>query len=301
MKEKIVHVLYLLVGIHCLFANVAQAQSCPDGSAIQNGSAIQSSLNAIAATGGKIPLPCGCWALSQTLVMPSNTALEGAGHCTILYGPNAGTSIIGDYNARRYGIAVRDLTIDGRGPSATQDGYIAIDFRNVSLGRVRDVYIEDVQTGIEITTTSSQNGAYYNVIQDSVIIASNTGIEILEGANENIVRGGKIQSSGAVPTMTTGVWLRNVNNNKIEDVAIEALCRSFSAVSPCSRGVRVDTGAVSTKIVGIRAENIDLGVHLATGSSDTVGLGVYCSVTTTPRKSDVSSYRWIGTGCGTEN
>jgi hypothetical protein len=117
--------------------------------------------------------------------MPSHTALEGEGTCTVLYAPAAGTAIVGDYNARRYGLAVRELMIDGRAPGATQDGYIGIDFRNVSLGRIRDVYIEDVQTGILVLATAPSNGAYYNVIEDVTITASVDGIEILGSGNHD--------------------------------------------------------------------------------------------------------------------
>jgi polygalacturonase len=113
--------VWLLLLTAALLAGIAAratAQSCSAGSAIQ------SQLSALAATGGKVSLPCGWWTLTQTLVMPSHTALEGEGACTVLYAPAAGTTIVGDYNARRYGLAVRELMIDGRAPGATQDGYI---------------------------------------------------------------------------------------------------------------------------------------------------------------------------------
>jgi hypothetical protein len=271
-----------------------QAETC------QSGGSIQQQLDAVASTGGEVSLGCGCWILTQTLTMPSYTILEGQGRCTVLYIAGHGTGILGSYEKRNYGLVVRDLAIDGKAPGATKSGYIAIDFRNVSAGRVRDVYIDNVETGVLITATFPGSGAYYNVIEDAMINASVDGIEILTGGNENIIRGGKIQSIGVPgqPTMKTGIWLNDVTNVKISGTSIEGLCRSDTVDSPCSRGIRVGPSAVSTKIDGVRVERADIGVHLEAGSVDTVGIGPYCSDASLPLKADSLSYRWIGSSCG---
>jgi hypothetical protein len=88
---------------------------------------------------------------------------------------------------------------------------------------------------------------------------------------------------------------------KIEGTSIEHLCRSFSSTSPCSRGIHVGSGATATKIEGVRLEGTDIGVHLDTGSTDAVGVSQYCTNNTLDRKNDVTSYRWIGTACGSEH
>ncbi len=283
----------------------ASAQSCAAGSVIQT------QLNALVSTGGKIDLPCGCWTLSTTLTMPTHTTIQGRGTCTVLYAPPGGTAINGDYNTRKYGLAVRDLLIDGRPSGATQDGYIGVDFRNVSSGKIRDVYIQNFQTGVLVWATplppgslpgTPENGAYYNVIEDVHISASVSGIELLSGANDTIVRGGKVSSLGppGPATMHTGIWIRDNSNVKIDGVAIEPLCRTSNPGIPCSRGIRVDAGTYSANIHSVRFEEVDIGVQIDSGSQYTRVLAGYCTALTTPYVDQSNSFRWVGLGCGAE-
>lgn len=198
--------------------------------------------------------------------------IVGQGPGTIIQGPGAGQSVIaGVRNSvdRQFSLGLRDLVIDGRG------GYLGVDFRNVSNARIRDVTIRNVQTGIFLS-----GECYYNVIEDTGVDATTSGIEISGGANENTIRGGRVTS-----TRGPAIWVKDANNNQISGPALELV----------SVGIRVGPGALATKIMGGRIEAAEVGVWLEDGSEQTVICPPpYLSNVTEPKRLQTQNYWWYG-------
>lgn len=132
--------------------------------------------------------------------------------------------------------------------------YIGVDFRYVSTSRVRNVKIDHVQIGVLLYQT-----AYYNVVEDVIVDSTVECFEVVDGANENILRGGKCQNAGAPARGGIGIWLRNVDDVKIFGTSFENL----------DIGIKVDTGADTTSIFAPRLENMNYGIRLLGGATKT--------------------------------
>lgn len=225
---------------------------------------LQSMIDALPPEGGEVKLGCGTYS-GAIISIPSDVAIVGSGPCTVI------PSVRGKDNStvRRYSIRIENLVIDG---SIDGNQYIGVDFRNVSTGRVDNVKILNVQVGVLLYLDS-----YYNVLQDLIIDASSECFEVIDSANENIIRGGRCQSSSVTRT-GIGLWVRNVNNVKVFGTSFENL----------DIGIKVDNGSIGTSIYAPRFENMNCGIKLMNGSQDT---GIFSSY-----KSNITSGFCIDSG-----
>ena len=216
-------------------------------------STLQDQINAVASTGGEVKLPCGLFQ-GTTVVMPSNVALVGSGPCTVV--PSISTQATPA--ARKYGIRIENLTIDG---SIDGNQYIGVDLRNTSVSRVRNVSVRNVQYGVLLYQSS-----FYNSLEDLVIDATVQCFQIIDGANENTVRGGRCQHASA-QKIGTGAWMRNVNSVKIFGTSFENL----------NVGISVDEGTEGASIFSPRLENMNCGIQISLNSSRTSIFHIYAS------------------------
>lgn len=216
---------------------------------------LQAQIDALPNVGGEIKLPCGDYTNGDTVAqvfLPSDVALVGSGACTVVPPITAKNNTV-----RKYRLRIENLTVKG----TSTNNYIGIDFRNVSASRVRNVVIENVQYGVLLYLD-----AYYNVIEDAIIDIKSQCFQIVDGANENIIRGGKCQhESGQRVLSSIGMWVRNANSVKVFGTSFENL----------GDGIKLDTGALGTVIVGPRFENMVCGIDLMQGSDRTSILGIY--------------------------
>lgn len=233
----------------------------------------QAAVDALRETGGVVAIPCGRHVLPAPLRLWDRVTIRGNGPCTILEGPLGLNIIESAYPSERHeSISVESLVLQG-GPS-----YIAVDFRNVSASRVRDVIIRNVRVGVYLAGM-----AYYNVLEDLNVTASEVGLEIRAGANENTIRG------GAVHEASYGIWIQNVSNVQVFGTSFEG-----SATRRMGTAVLIDTGAVATKVIGSRIEAADVGVVVKAGATQTMIFGIYMESVTTRRVLETNQYWWYG-------
>jgi hypothetical protein len=236
----------------------------------------QAAVDALRETGGIVAIPCGRHVLPAPLRLWGKVTIQGHGPCTVLEGP-AGQNIIetATPNDRQHYIAVRDLWLVGGGAGS----YIGIDFRNVSRSHVRNVQVENVRVGVLLYLT-----AYYNVLEDvAVTEVGEAAFEILDGANENTVRGGRVDTAGY------GLWVRNVSNAQVYGTSFENITGS---------AILVDYGAWATKVIGSRIEAANTGVNIFPNTRQSVFVGIYMTNVTVPRRINAAAgtydYWWFG-------
>lgn len=208
---------------------------------------LQDALDALPSSGGVVELPCGTFDENGALVlMNDNVTIRGSGPCTVI------PQVTGVRNSwdRQYSLRVESLIVDGN----LSNGYIGIDFRNVTGARIRDVSVRNVVTAIFFS-----GDALYNLVEDSFLGASSTCLEILNGANENTVRGGKCQAA------QIGALIYGANNVSIERMAFEVV----------STAVHLGRDARATKLFGLRIEDADIGIDQRRGADQTVMIGIY--------------------------
>jgi hypothetical protein len=205
-------------------------------SAGQPSPTVQQRLDALAATGGVVQLPCGTFS-GPALAIPNSVALVGSGPCTEIP-PVSGTV---NQTTRMFNVRNENLTIDG---SLIADPYIAIDFRRISASAIRNVRMINVRTCVLLSTF-----AYYNLIEASFCSASETGIEVwtplaTEGANQNMITGGKIDAPVAL-------WIHNANGVGVFGTSLEG-----PSVVECRRLTGEYFGA---NFHGVRCEGATFG------------------------------------------
>ena|SRR5688572_5897648 len=217
---------------------------------------IQTQIDALPSTGGEIKLGCGIFN-EPAIALRDDVALVGSGACTVVP-----TITVANNTTRRYRVRIENLMVDG---SIDGTQYIGIDLRNVSLGRVRNVQIKNVQTGVLLYQT-----AYYNTLEDLIIDATTDCYEILDGANENILRGGRC-GNGGTTRLGIGMWVRNAGDVKVFGTSFENL----------NVGVKLDTGAYGTALYSPRIENVNRGIEMLAGSDRTGMFHPYIAVAST--------------------
>jgi hypothetical protein len=237
-------------------------------------SGIQDQINALPSIGGEIKLGCGTFN-EPPIALRDDVALIGSGACTVV--PRI---TVANNSSRHYRVRIENLMVDG---AIDNSHYIGIDLRNVSLARVRNVQIRNVQTGVLL-----YKDAYYNVLEDLIVDATVDCFEVIDGANENILRGGKCQSASAT-RVGTGLWVRNADDVKVFGTSFENL----------DVGIKLDTGAAGTAVFAPRLENANVGVYIRAGSIKTGLFQLYASdvgssVTSDPGLGDPADYQVIG-------
>ncbi len=226
--------------------------------------AIQAAADAADANnGGIVYHPGGDCFITSALELGDNTRLIGAGREVSSITGNLDTGMIRskDIAQTHYRLSVESLLLDNT--DYTTNGGKGIDFTKVWYGVIRDVYIQNAQTGIRIS-----GPAYYNEIINVSMDTLREGIIMVALANENHVWGGRIH------TCSTGIYLDDVSNVQIYGTALEG----FNIIG-------VDIGFAnwcsSPKLVGLRLESLNrTGVRLGTLSHG-VFVGLYFQALTT--------------------
>lgn len=216
---------------------------------------LQDQITLLKTKGGEVKLPCGTFNEPHVTIY-SNVALVGSGPCTVI--PPVVSNA--EKTLRKYSIRIENLTVDGDLDGAGK-GYIGIDFRNVSTSRVRNVQIKNVDYGFLL-----YESAYYNVFEDAIIDARLQCFQIIDGANENIIRGGRCQNALGLKS-GTGLLLRNVDDIKVFGTSFENL----------DIGIDIDSGAVGSSIFSPRLERMNCGVRINNGSGKTSIFHIYPS------------------------
>ncbi|HKA45267.1 MAG TPA: hypothetical protein VKF40_24995 [Burkholderiales bacterium] len=184
---------------------------------------------------GLMQLPCGSY--PGFMLLEDGAVLRGSGICTVI----GGVAGVRNSTTRQYRFRVEDLMIDG----ALANGYIGIDFRNVSHSVVKNVWIIHVLTGVFV-----YNLALYNAFENVTISLSPDpefaggidGYEIIRGpdsgANQTTIIGGAV--GGPAPI---GVYQRGSDFLTIIGTAFEGVktCFDQQNFGFSMLGVRCDT------------------------------------------------------------
>ena len=158
---------------------------------------VQELIDAAAAPGGsrEVKLAPGYYPGPQIL-LPGGCALIGSGHSTVVP-PVRPPSL----NDRTYGQRLEHLSIDGDILEGSSP-YIAIDWRRITNGIIRDVVTRATPNGVLLAYE-----CYYNLLEQVFPDASVDSFEIYAGANSNTIIGGK----GTGPA--TGIAIQIINSN----------------------------------------------------------------------------------------
>lgn len=217
---------------------------------------VQGIVNSLPAGGGEIKLGCGTFN-GPKIALPDFVRLVGSGSCTRIPPVISLNNTPGATVQHNQGIVVENLRIDG----SLSDGYVGVDFKNVLLGKIRDVTIENVDVGVAVYGVSG----YWNVVEDVTVDAREECFRIMNGANEVTLRGGKCQSAVSPNRHGKGVFIQDVNNTKVFGTNFENV----------EAGVVLGVGALNTVITGIRLENNSCGYWVESQSQKTQVFGSY--------------------------
>lgn len=215
--------------------------------------AIKKAIAALPANGGIVCFPPGIFKVSETLKFGSSVIFQGAGaRAATVIKSNLQAAVFQskDSRALHYSVHFRDLKID----NTTKDNAngIGIDFTNVKLGGIRNVYVLNAETGILLS-----HQAYYNDFFSPIIMQAMTGIKMIGGANENRTFGGKIDH------VQVGIKMDSVTNPQVCSTSFE----NFSI------GIEMGpANVVSPKVIGCRFENTSLsGIGIAISAKTQAG------------------------------
>lgn len=161
------------------------------------------------------------------------------------------------------GIKIRDIFLDNTTP--TNAGVIGIDFQGVIVSEVRDVRIDNVETGIRVGGNSFC--ACYNSFYNVQVVTVDTGVNFSTTANKNYWFGGTVQPFG-----TGGVgFLLGGASNSLFSPDIQNFSGGFG-IDVTTAGHGIYDPYLETGGTGIR-----LGVNATTGSI--LGGGNFSSLT----------------------
>jgi len=213
-----------------------------------DGTADEVQINAALADQSIVHLRPATYTISSSIKMNDDNMLIGSGWDTIIQANLASDSLIEsiDPSNRKYNFVIQDLKIDNT--SSANGSSIAINLTKVTLAKLRNLYISNVETGVKISGT-----AYYNELISCSVVTAVNGIYIESGANENHIWGGKVDST------TTGIYIDNVSNIHLEAVSIENFTTGIS-VAPSN-------ATTFTKIIGCRIEDDGDATGITIGSS----------------------------------
>lgn len=164
-----------------------------DGDQIQ----INQAIAALPASGGSIFLTEGTYYLDDSIVLPNNVKLSGAGDATVItVNNNFGTGrqfiVNSDTVNGNTGIIIEHLKIDGNRANNGANGMTGIRFTNVGSGSgssaVTGVVITNTKfvnlTGIMIEMTTSSNNTFSNNVFS---YGASNGININSGVNNRVI------------------------------------------------------------------------------------------------------------------
>lgn len=183
---------------------------------------IQTAIAALPAAGGTIHLSHGVFVFSDSLVIPSNVTLKGAGKTTIIKsdGVSSTTTLIASLATT--GVEIKDLTLDG----ASKVAKYGIMFKNVGSGYgtttnpgfiIKNIWIKDIfQSGIEMQSCSNGIVTQTNSVNchfDAIVARTKAG----DAAGSKGITISNNVSSGS----TAGIWLTGTQEMVVDGNYIE--------------------------------------------------------------------------------
>lgn len=238
--------------------------------AAANALTLQQQINALPSSGGTINLPCGNVSDTTVVSVRTGVTIIGSGTCTFIP-PIANTT-----GGRIYSVRIENLQIDVNlipGSSA----YYGVDFRDVSLSEIRNVWIADngaahnrLLIGVLLYTTAT-GGCLYNTLENISVDAygvGSSGVEIdgtgtSNGANQNTILGGILSGE-------SGLKVNNSNGTTVIGTSLES--RTYS-MAYCRNWVPSASAVPGTTLQGVRCELPSYGPVWYTGC---VGGSSYC-------------------------
>lgn len=229
---------------------------------------LQQQINALPQSGGVVDLmKNGCPYRapdSKVVQIRSNVAIVGAGPCTVI------PPIANATGGRIHNVRIENLLIDVALIPGTARHY-GVDFRDASTSVVRNVLITDSSTsnhnrlwvGVLLYSTPT-GGCFYNTL-DHISAdaggAGSAGVEIYNGANQNVIVGGVLSGE-------SGVKIINSNGTSIVGTSLEE--RSYKEMVWCRNWVGE---VIGTTLQGVRCETATYGPVWYTGC---IGGSGYC-------------------------
>lgn len=202
--------------------------------------AIQAALDAVGTTGGAVFVPQGTYKITATLKFDSGTTIYGIGIDSLIKGASIAVPLFqskGGSGSRRYRFVMRDLGIDNT--TTIADG-IGLDLRNVSDSKLDNVFISNVDMGIQFYADAGL-GCYYNTLKDVSISGCARGFWFGQLANENRLIACRTNTTAAPLIIADG------SHNHIISCSFEMFG---------TYGINVNGPAYDTFILSPRLENV---------------------------------------------
>lgn len=234
-------------------------QALKDGADyVATGSGDEATINTAlaAAAGGKVYLTEGTYTIYDSISIPNNTVLAGAGAGTIITFPNGfgldRSAIVNTDTATGTGITIRDLKIDGNNANISMGNGNGIYLTGVgsdASGSVRagavitNVIINNLYNGASLASTIALDGSYNTSITDSTLGSGNVYIR----GGHNILSNNYIFDSQQVGIYIDSTSHDNtVTDNTIQNTELWGIYL-YSATFTTISGNRItNTGGTTT-------------------------------------------------------
>lgn len=201
---------------------------------------IQAALDAIEAAGGELFVDRAIFKTTDTLYWGNGCTLVGVGYDSLIKGASLTKPMFqskGTTISRRYRLQMRNLGIDNTTKTAV--GGIAVDLRNATDCLLDNIYISNVETGVQHFADAGL-GCYYNELRKCVFTTCTLGVTYSTLANENWLINSRFNG------VATGVRLSDGSHNHIIEPAIEIF----------TTGILISGAAYDTQITSPRLENV---------------------------------------------
>lgn len=214
---------------------------------------INSAITALGATGGKVVLLEGQFAIAASINLPSNVSLEGQGSGTVMQIPNANNTTFNviqnsDSVNGNTGLGIYNLKIDGNKASNTAGTQQGIFLSKVTYSTIQNVTVVNMRNN-GISLSGSTNSSFNNMIRGNTVqgngtngivlnpsfnisITENTvqgnssnGISLVSGSNNNMVSGNIVQDNAQI-----GIQVQSSNYNVVLGNTIRGISTSFEGI-----------------------------------------------------------------------
>lgn len=234
-------------------------QALKDGADyVATGSGDEATINTAlaAAAGGKVYLTEGTYTIYDSISIPNNTVLAGAGAGTVITFPNGfgldRSAIVNTDTATGTGITIRDLKIDGNNANISMGNGNGIYLTGVgsdASGSVRagavitNVIVNNLYNGSSLASVIALDGTYNTSISDSTLGSGNLYIH----GSHNIVSNNYIFDSQQVGIYIDGTSHDNIiTDNNIQDTQLWGVYLYNAAFTTISGNRITNTGGSTT-------------------------------------------------------
>lgn len=224
---------------------------------------------------------------SGLLYKGSNVIIEGNGMDSVIQADGSVVATLLSANANTYSkLGLRKVQLVQT--NATEQG-VAIDFSDVALAIVDEVYVLDWGTGLKLD--DDNNNTFYNVFRDLQIFNCNTGIDMTSTnpVNDNLFQSIRI----ACLANGTALKITNGQNNVFINYNAEP------ASSTGTTGILLDgANVLDTTFIGAWVEGNALGLDINSGTLRTTFIGSTITSNTANEDVDTASVTYVGTRIG---